>query len=421
MMILSLPARTLHSLAGQTRKLWVRVVLIGLLAVAGLGLARLAGVFVPDRLAQSVDITSVDRLLNIMSNSMLAVTTFSLTVMVSVYRSTASQWTPRLHRLIVEDKTTQNTLAAFIGAYVYALTGIVLRETGLFTQDQAFLIFYLTVAVMAMIIVYMIRWTLHLQGFGSLISSTRQIEDIALCELSARMDRPCLDCHPLSDTAMIPKTATPIHAPIAGYVQVIYTAKLQDCVQGRLFVTAEVGSYVQAGAVLAWLDGKGVPDAICDAFVLDEVRNFDSDPRFGLMVMAEIASKALSPGINDPGTAIDVITRQGRILAGFTHETLRAAAVHDRVWYPPLCADDLVEDAFAAIGRDGAAVIEVQQRLQRTLSGLAAGADQAMQQAARDAAVLAYQRAAKALTFHGDLARLRNSTPTRVKELAEAG
>ncbi len=36
-------------------------------------------------------------------------------------------------------------------------------------------------------------------------------------------------------------------------------------------------------------------------------RTFEDDPRFGLIVLSEIADKALSPGVNDPGTAIDVI------------------------------------------------------------------------------------------------------------------
>ena len=46
---------------------------------------------------------------------------------------------------MLEDRTTQNTLATFIGAYVYATVGIVLRETRVLTDTHAFLIFYLTV------------------------------------------------------------------------------------------------------------------------------------------------------------------------------------------------------------------------------------------------------------------------------------
>jgi len=145
--LLNLPMHFVHEAIQQGRKLWVRVVIFGSLALIGLGIARLGAVFLPASLTGSIPISSVDRLFQIISNSMLAVTTFSLSVMVTVYRATSTQWTPRIHRLMLEDRTTQNTLATFIGAYVYATVGIVLRETGALTDAHAFLIFYLTVAV----------------------------------------------------------------------------------------------------------------------------------------------------------------------------------------------------------------------------------------------------------------------------------
>jgi hypothetical protein len=49
--------------------------------------------------------------------------------------------------------------------------------------------------------------------------------------------------------------------------------------------------------------------------IVGDVRSFDQDPRFGAVVLTEIASRALSPGMNDPGTAIDVIGRAVRLLA----------------------------------------------------------------------------------------------------------
>ena len=112
------------------RKLWVRVVLIGLLAVLAVALSQWVELYVPDTLSRSLDGAAADRLLQLIASAMLAVTIFSITVMVSVYQSSSTQWTPRVHRLIMQDKTTQNTLAVFIGAYVYALLGIILRELG---------------------------------------------------------------------------------------------------------------------------------------------------------------------------------------------------------------------------------------------------------------------------------------------------
>ena len=172
-----LPSTLLRKGREYSRKLWVRVLIMGLLAVLSLLLSMLIERWIPQSLATYLTGSAADRLLSIIANAMLAVTTFSLSVMVTVYRSTSTQWTPRIHRLIVQDRTTQNTLAVFIGAYVYALIAIILRELGVFDDKRSFVLFVMTVIVLTVIVFSLIRWVLHLQTFGSLIDTSRQVED----------------------------------------------------------------------------------------------------------------------------------------------------------------------------------------------------------------------------------------------------
>ena len=99
--LLNLPMHFVHEAIQQGRKLWVRVVIFGSLALIGLGIARLGAVFLPASLTGSIPISSVDRLFQIISNSMLAVTTFSLSVIKAAGRPdeifrearTRSNWT----------------------------------------------------------------------------------------------------------------------------------------------------------------------------------------------------------------------------------------------------------------------------------------------------------------------------------------
>lgn len=408
--ILNLPMQLVHEGIRQTRKLWVRVMLFGMLALVGLAAARLGAYFLPVRLTGSVDIASVDRLLNIISNSMLAVTTFSLTVMVSVYRATSTQWTPRIHRLMLEDRTTQNTLAAFIGAYVYATLGIVLRETGLFGPQHAFLIFYLTVAVMAIIVVYIIRWTLHLQTFGSLIETAREVEKITSRRLRERLDLPCLGGRPLVD---VPQGTVAIKAQATGYIQYIYVDQLQNIAREadtQIYITRDIGSFVVAGDVLAQVSGVvDAHDDIVDAIVMGDLRSFEQDPRFGLLVMGEMASKALSPGINDIGTAIDVMTRLTNALCLFRDEQgCGTDAKYDRVYIPTMDAGELLRSGFGTLARDGAAMIEIQIRLQKALRSLRTHGDFEMDAAAKLFAAFELRRALQALPFEGDRTRLES-------------
>src|SRR6056297_3945402 len=68
------------------RTLWVRVVLMGALALAVIGLSQIVAIIVPGELSRSVGGAAADRLLDIIATAMLSVTIFSLTVMVSLYR-----------------------------------------------------------------------------------------------------------------------------------------------------------------------------------------------------------------------------------------------------------------------------------------------------------------------------------------------
>lgn len=414
----TLPKTILRKAQHYTRKLWVRVFLMGFLAFAAIGMSQLVEFIVPEKLAASVNGASADRLLNIIASAMLSVTIFSITVMVSVYQSSSSQWTPRIHRLIMQDRNNQNTLAVFIGAYVYALLGVILRETGMYDDQHAFVLFWMTVAVLIIIVVYLVRWVLHLQGFGQLIDITRQIEQTTRDQFTERLSHPCLGARPL--TGEVPEGSRALGAWESGYIQHIYPEALNAAAKDHeveLYLTQNIGSFIFLNAPVLQVAQKGDDldwDSLCEsvreALVIGDLRTYDQDPRFGLIVMGEVGSKALSPGVNDPGTAIDVITRIGRILSNYKDETetvseVVLAYIHLR----PLDPEELLRDGFGALSRDGASTLEVQQRLQQTLSGLMQHPDKGLREAAQKFAKTELQRGTEALVFEPDREVLRRS------------
>ena len=429
-----IPYTLIRKAREYTRKLWVRVVIMGLLAVVALGLTQIIEALIPREIGTTLTGEAADRLLQIIANAMLAVTTFSITVMVTVYRASSTQWTPRVHRLIIQDRTTQNTLAVFIGAYVYALIAIILRELGIYVDERALVLFVMTVIVLAVIVVYLIRWVLHLQTFGSLIDTTRQIEDVTREMFKERLENPCLGANTL--TGDVPKDATAIRASESGYIQHIYPEALNDAAKAHgveLYITRNIGHFAFLNEPLLMAVQRGDPEdedhdweslekAVRSNIRLGDLRTFDQDPRFGLVVMGEVASKALSPGVNDPGTAIDVITRIGRILSVYTDEDTQERDNKLKYLYvPPLEPEDLIEDGFGALARDGATVVEVQQRLQSVLSGLMRHPDDGLSKAARDAAEVHLRRALEAITFAPDRDLVMASARSDVSEAVRAG
>ncbi|WP_373356760.1 DUF2254 domain-containing protein [Pseudoroseicyclus sp. CXY001] len=406
------------------RTLWVRVVLFGLLALISIGLTQVVSPLLPQEWRAYVGGDSADRLLDIVSNAMLAATIFSLTIMVSVYAFSASQWTPRVHRLIVQDPTTQNTIATFIGAFVYSLVAIILREVRVYSDDAALVLFLLTVVVLILVVLALIRWVLHLQGFGSLDQTARQVEDITARELRKRLDQPCLGGHPLGD---LPEGVEPIRTSQAGYIVQIYQDRLNEIAEEadcEIYLPVTPGHFVHLGQPIAYVTCE-VTDELTrelrEHVVVDDARGYVQDPRLGLIVLGEIGSKALSPGINDSGTAIDVITRVGRILSSFEREEAHTGApTYPRLHVPALDPEDLVSDGFGAIARDGADRLEVQLRLQDVLTGLMTHAEEGMALAARRVAIREYRRAMLAMSFGPDRDRLTSVTTEAVREGAAA-
>lgn len=420
------PVSILRKIRRQLDRLWVRIAFISVMSLVAILVARITDPYLPEGLMGVLGADAVNRLLEIIANSMLAVTTFSLTVMVSVFRSASTQWTPRVHRLMLDDKVTQNTLAAFVGAYIYALSSIILLEAKVFKADQVVVLFFFTIGILAIIIVSIVRWIVHLQTLGSLIETTRRIEEATLKAFEFRMNKPCLGGRPLLDVENLPAGLEPVRSETTGYLQHIYEGALSEMAEEaeiEIFLTAPVGRFIYEGEPICHVTrlDDDIRQKLRENIFVSDLRNFDEDPRFGLIVLGEIGSKALSPGINDPGTAIDVIGRMARILIGWRVEGIEDGddVMYPRLHVPPLRAADLIEDGFDPIARDAGGMIEVQIALQKALIQLCRHTDEPLASAARGAAKRAYRRAAGQLTFEPDLERLRRITPDAIKDNAD--
>ncbi|MEO0359291.1 MAG: DUF2254 family protein, partial [Pseudomonadota bacterium] len=306
----------------------------------------------------------------------------------------------------------------FIGAYVYALTAIALREMGQISNDAATVSFFVTFLVLMAVVLSLIRWIFHLQTLGSLLNIARQIEVATKDEVAARMEAPCMGGHKLEDKAQIPVGALPVTAQISGYITRIWAGDLNNLASDlgtRIYVPLSVGSFVTAGTPLAFVAMDRKPQKVVDGWEdrlrkqipLKDVRSFAQDPRFGMLVMAEIAQKALSPGINDPGSAVDVIHRQARLLMGFEKEVPKDKPPFPRVYLPEIPCEEMLEDAFEAIARDGRDTVEVQIELQKALAQLAHHPSANMCTAAKAMAQRFEQQALDVLTYTYDKDRLR--------------
>lgn len=162
------------------RKLWFRAALFALAAVISALASIVFKSAIPPSVSVKVGADAVDNILNILASSMLAVTTFSLSTMVTAFGSATTHVTPRATKLVVEDSTTQNVLATFIGSFLFSLVGIIALNMGAYGEQGRVILFAVTLVVIALILVTLLRWIHHLTSLGSVDETTSRVERVAL-------------------------------------------------------------------------------------------------------------------------------------------------------------------------------------------------------------------------------------------------
>jgi uncharacterized membrane protein len=192
-----------------------------------------------------------------------------------------------------------------------------------------------------------------------------------------------------------------------GYIRNIDIAQLQEIATDLntvLRVRHRPGSFLDKRDALVSMKSELSLDddmirRIREAFQMGDSRNIEGDPRFGLIVLAEIADRALSPAVNDPGTAIGVLGIQIRLLEKWScHRREAPEVLYPAIEVPPLDPEDLLDDAFTAISRDGAGMFEVGARLQKCFATLAGLDHPGLREAALRHSRLALEQAERALT-----------------------
>lgn len=396
--------------------LWVKPLLMCFISLAAALLASFADNLIPHSWVPDISFESIKVLLTIISSSMLVIATFAVGSMVSAYASATTAATPRAFSLIVADDVSQNALSAFIGAFIFSIISLIALLNGLYDKAGRFTLFALTLIVFAMVIITFVRWVDRIARLGRLETSIACVEAATVTAL----DQWITDSH-LGGTPVTLRdsNALPVFSDQIGYVQQIEINKLQrlaESVRCHVEVASLPGTFLGPQQPIAYIvpDPEQTEDIdlaqFGQAFRIGNERTFDEDPRYGLIVLAEIASRALSPGINDAGTAIQVIGVLVRIIArcgkSLSSKQTRSPR-YDRVAVPELSMEDTLDDAFRAISRDGAASIEVVVSLQNGLQSLASSPNSEFSDLILLQAQRALARAELELTAPADLVLAR--------------
>jgi len=398
--------------------LWIKPMLICLLSVAGVFSARLADRTRLREIVPEISVDSLDALLTIMASSMLVIATFAVASMVSSYASASETATPRTFDLVIADDVSQNAMSTFVGAFIFSIVALIAMKNSLYEEAGIFTLFLFTIAVFSAVIITFLRWVDSIARLGRIGSTIDKVESATTRAMNKRRRLTLLERETLPESD---QPGIQIKSEKIGYVQHVDLESLQQCAEAldaQIWVESMPGAFTGPGTVLARVvpSGKAEPlehaEQLADAFLIDDKRIYDEDPRFGLIVLSEIASRALSAAINDSGTAIDVIGTLVRLLDHWDNsktETIEQETKIDRVFVPPISMADMFDDTFNALVRDGAASVAVMLRLLKGLQTLADSGSPEMREAAMHQARQAVGRSKLAMSFGADLDRVRHA------------
>lgn len=395
--------------------LWFRPFLFSLISVAVALVAQLADGTSLNDVVPIIKKESVKGLLDILSASMLVISIFAVASMVSAFSAASSTATPRSFKVVVRDDVSQYALSTFVGAFIFSIVATVAVDNGYFDQAGRFILFLITLVLFALVILTFLRWVDRISRLGRLENTMVQIEAVARKSLSSYIKNPLLNALPI--TGQFPNGKS-VFSDSVGYIQYIDMEDLQglakeldlkirlNCLPGKFIHKNFAAAYIRSTQEV---DMDEVTRKVNDAIHIGQTRVFDEDPRFGLIALTEIASRALSPGINDPGTAIQIIGSHERLFFLWHDEVENRTEnelLHDCIEVPQISMEDFFEDAFRPISRDGADNIEVMLRLQKALKSLATINHVEIKATAIQFSKDAFNRAELAIEFKQDLDRL---------------
>ncbi len=148
--------------------------------------------------------------------------------------------------------------------------------------------------------------------------------------------------------------------------------------QRQVRVVWAVGDFVAQGAPIARLSGAWDSRAAGearDAFAIGDERSVEQDPAFGFRQLVDIAIRALSPGTNDPTTAVQTLDRLHDLLRHIVGRAIPPRIRRDgsgrmKLALPGPDWDDYVELAVEEIRIAGCGQVQIARRLRRILKDL---------------------------------------------------
>jgi uncharacterized membrane protein len=296
------------------------------LAVFGLAVDRrldAEGVDLPLGLVATVD--SARSLLSTIAGATISFAGIAFSVSLLIIQLASSQYSPRVVHTLFRDPFNRRVMALVVGTFTYCL--VVLRSTrSSLEADGTPVIPNLSVALALVLGISTILAVIAFINHGA--------HSMDVSEILGRVRSDAVDqirrewSHDVGDGPAEPPIefgadATVVRFDRTGWVQEVDVDALLECLPPSASIRVETyaGRYaIQGTPVCSIWPGLSpeelgrIEPSVRSAVAIGNTRTLQQDVSYGLRQLADVALKALSPGINDPTTAQDAIFHSASVL-----------------------------------------------------------------------------------------------------------
>ncbi len=299
----------------------------------------------------------------------VAGTVFSITIAAVVYAS--GSYGPRLLTNFMNDRGNQFTLGIFIATFVYALmilrvvrlansNGFFAAPSGQFVPQISMLVALALSLLSVGVLVYFLHHVPHSIQINNVVA------DIGRSAIS-RIEKRYPDEHDGADWLDHDiRVGEAVRSHRTGYIEVIDYETLGQIAEAQgvtVRLSVRAGDFVHPGVALLWVEGTMGDDCsgrLRGAFAVGTSRTQTQDIEFAIDELVEIGLRALSPGINDPFTAITCMHWLSAVLVSLADRDLDRDADgrpygEDGVYCLPDDFAHFVERSFGAMRASAAA------------------------------------------------------------------
>ena len=272
----------------------------------------------------SIFLTSVDlakTILSTLAGALLTITTFTFSTIMVVLTTYSSDFSPRVVNNFLTDKVSMKVLGVFVGGFFYSIITLFFMKSSF----SEYLVLSATVGVLYAIF-SIIYFVIFIYRVSSSIQATKLIKRVY--DESSNIIEDALKYkekqESLSDyRAEFYRYNQKMDSIENGYLQLMNLDALVSTIKdidSKLIVHPHIGDFVSINQNIATLyfndEGldESLKDTILNKMTFGDERLSFNDYRFSLQKIVDIALRALSPGINDPNTAIHCINILGVLL-----------------------------------------------------------------------------------------------------------